>query len=93
MRTAQVPVVSGGYHHRVLPQIEIIHGVKEGLEVLFAVANEIEIVIVEDFPHVDASGGYNAKGIGPTKMILHLGPRSTRSFDGLMKARRQGGVP
>ena len=56
----------------VLPKIEIRERIEHGLHHAIVVAQQIEVVVVEDLPHVRSLSRDVAQPVIPTDQILHL---------------------
>ncbi len=93
MITRHFAVIRGEDHDRLFPEAELVEAVFELLQAEVRVTNHVQVVVVEDLPHIRAVGGNGAENPLPPGVVFAQRRWHARRRQRFQQRRRGSGVP
>src|SRR5664279_3488389 len=63
-------MIGGVDYDGISPQVHVIHGIDNLLETPVIVSDGVQVIVVEDAPHIFTVGGNNPRPSGPSLLIF-----------------------
>jgi len=81
MGTAHLAVIGGEDDDRIPPQLHFVQHIHNLLESVVFVSDRVQVIVVEDAPHILAIRGDGARPAIPALVVLQKGIRHTGSSE------------